>query len=280
MKEFFKKGIIKKVGVLLTTGMASVFALGVSAYPALGVKADEANNEIISVVSQVGEENAISVSDYKLAITLNENSTVDVSETVTVEFVGENSTSFYREIPQAFDKISNVTAVCAGNNEFSYMVTGDETSAIIQCFGGVKLGSVWTYELDYTVAIDSSLLGEEIVFSIVDEDWQTTIKNVEAEITLPDSIVNYDIYNADGEIAPDVAASISQDGKTIKVSSQPKAVAASSAIMVKVVLPDEDLIKDFNATMERAEEWIWPPLLPWLLAILVVVVCSILLIVF
>ncbi len=279
MTEFFKNGIVKKVGVLLATGMASVFAFGISAYPAVNATAEETNENII-VGAQIGDEEIVSVSEYKLAATINEDSTMDVSERVTVEFIDENATSFYREIPQAFDKVSNVTAVCEGNTEFTYVVTGDENSTTIECLGGVSVGSVWTYEIAYTVALDSSMLGAELVFSIVDERWQATIKNVEAEITLPNSIINYDIYNANGESAADVAASISQDGKTIKVSSQTEAVAASSAIMVKVVLPDADLLEDFNATMEQAEEWIWPPLLTWILAILVVALCGILMLVF
>ena len=78
---------------------------------------------------------------------------------------------------------------------------------------------------------------------------------MEAEISLPDSILAYDAYCGDESSKSDVTASVSEDGKSLIVSSKNReAEMASSAITVKITLPNEALIQDFGETMELAQQ--------------------------
>lgn len=275
MKE---NGKMKKFGLSLVTGLAAAFMLGVSAYPAVASAAEVSDGaDKVAVVGTSAGLEGVDVSAYKVAIAVNEDSTIDVSEKITVAFSEDGLTKFYRSIPQPTEKISEVSAVCQGNEAFTYEVVASEGVTTIDCYGGVEKGNAWTYELNYTVAIDAAALGDELVFNIVGEEWTETLENVEAEITMPDSIVYYDAYSGEGEDKSNVDASLSDDGKTIIVSSNKnEAVAVADAITVKILLPNDALIQDFDNTMAEAEKWIWPPLLTWILGILAALLCVVL----
>ncbi len=270
-----KNGKMKKFGLTFATGLAVAFMLGVSAYPAVAAESS-AQTDVAVIGTSVGMD-GVEVSAYKVAIDVNADSTIDVSEKITVAFLEDGLTKFYRSIPQPSEKISEVSAVCEGNEAFSFEVVNGDSQTTIDCFGGVAVGNAWTYEFNYTVSVATESLGDELVFNIVGEDWMNAIEDVQAEISLPNSIVYYDAYSGEGENKSDVDASLSEDGKTIIVSSnRNEAVAAADAITVKIVLPNDALIQDFNNTMDEAEKWIWPPLLTWILGILAALLCVVL----
>lgn len=257
-----RKEKMKKMISLAAAGVLMGLFTYVSAYPALEPKAEE-NEQVTIATSQAECEGVIDVADYNVEITVNDNYTVAVSEKMTVEFISENATSFYRTIPHAAEDVLEIAVNSEDNTELQYSVVETADGVKIECLGGVALGNVWTYEIDYTVALRAKTLTEEFVFNIIGEGWQNTAKNVVAKITVPDSIVNYDVYNANGEKVSNVSSALSENGKTITVSSnQTEAVAASSnAIMVKIYLPDEETIENFNIISEIATEKIWTPIM-------------------
>ena len=271
-----EKSKMEKFGLSLVTGLAAAFMLGVSAYPAVASATENQTDNVAVIGTSAGME-GVNVSAYKVAIAVNEDATIDVSEKITVTFVEDGLTKFYRSIPQAAEKISDVSAACEGNTEFSFEVVGDENATTIDCFGGVAVGNVWTYELNYTVSVNAETLGDELVFNIVGEEWMQSLKDVQAEITLPSSIVDYDAYSGADEDKSNVEASLSEAGKKITVSTNGQdAVAVSSAITVKITLPNDALMQDFSNTMAEAEKWIWPPLLTWILLALAASLCIVL----
>ena len=276
-----KKEKMKRICGLLSATLMFVLKAGVASYHALETKAEE-NEKVTVVATQTSGEGVIDVSDYEVVINVNEDYTVEVTETVTVKFVDETANSFYRSIPHSADAISSVSVSCEENAEFYYVLVEEFNSVKIECFGGVATDKEWTYEIGYTVALDANSINEQFVFNIINDGWQNTVENIVAQITLPDFIVNYDIYNGAGDNANGVSATFSADGKTLMVTSNnTQAVAASTdALMVKIYLPDAELLEDYKATMEVADQWIWPPLLTWVLAILCVIIFGILLVVF
>ncbi len=255
-----KKEKMKRCGGLAVAGLMLGLVTYVSVYPAISPKAEE--NEKVTVIStQTNGEGVIDVSDYTVAINVNEDCTVDVAEKVTVAFVSEQTDSFYRTIPHSVESILALSVSCENNAELRYTLVGEEDYAKIECFGGIAVGNVWTYEIEYTVALNETELTEEFAFNIINEGWQNTVENVVAKITLPDSIVNYDVCDGEGEKVSNVSTVLSEDGKTITVKSKKtEAVATSSnAIMVKIYLPDEEVIEDFHQITEQANEVIWTP---------------------
>ena len=257
-----KKKIMKRIGSLSAAGLLMGLIAYASVYPMTTANAE--NSEATTVLTtQTSDEGVIDVTDYEVEITVNNNYTVDVSERVTVEFVQEDTQSFFRVIPYAPDEVLALSVACRGNEALQYIVVEERDGVRIECLGGVELGSVWTYEIDYTVALRAKALTEEFVFNIINDGWQNTVDNVIAKITVPDSIVNYDVYNGVGGRAQNVSTALSEDGKTITVSSnKTEAVAAASnAITVKIYLPDEETIEDFNVVSELANEKIWTPIM-------------------
>lgn len=246
---------IKKVCLSVITCMSAGFLLGVSAYPALQASADVLEvKENVAVIGTAGAESVLDVSNYKVEITVNKNSTINVSENVTVAFLEDGATNFYRKIFKDVDQLTSVSVFCEGNEEFSYGVIAGQDETTIECYGGVECGAVWTYEFNYTIKADETELGNELVFNIIGEGWPETVENVEADISLPDAILSYGAYSGDGENASNVTASVSDDGKSLKVSSKNREAVASSAITVKIQLPSEALVQDFNETMELAQQ--------------------------
>ena len=267
---------MKRCGGLVTAGLLLGLVTYASVYPVISPKAEE--NEKVTVIStQTSGEGVIDVSDYTVSINVNEDCTVDVAEKVTVEFVSAEADSFYRTIPHSPESILSLKVSCENNADLRYTLVGEDDCAKIECFGGVAVGNVWTYEIDYTVALNENELTEEFAFNIVNEGWQNTVENVVAKITLPDSIINYDVCNGEGEKVSNVSTVLSEDGKTITVSSKKTgAVAASTnAIMVKIYLPDAEIIEDFNNISEQANELVWTPFMIAALIIgsLLAVVC-------
>lgn len=251
---------MKRCGGLVAAGLLLGLVTYASVYPVISPKAEE--NEKVTVIStQTSGEGVIDVSDYTVSINVNEDCTVDVAEKVTVEFVSAEADSFYRTIPHSPESILSLKVSCENNADLRYTLVAEDDCAKIECFGGVAVGNVWTYEIDYTVALNENELTEEFAFNIVNKGWQNTVENVVAKITLPDSIINYDVYNGEGEKVSNVSTVLSEDGKTITVSSKNSGTVATStnAIMVKIYLPDAEIIEDFNQINEQANEVIWTP---------------------
>ena len=152
-----KKKIMKRIGSLAVVGFLMGLFVSVATYPVVETKAEE--NEPLTVATlQTDSEGVIDVTDYEVEINVNNDYTVDVSERVTVEFVSENTQSFFRVIPYESSEILALAVACKGNEELQYTVFEEKGGVKIECFGGVELGSVWTYEIDYTVALRAKAL--------------------------------------------------------------------------------------------------------------------------
>lgn len=257
-----KKDKIKKICSVAAAGLLMGLFTYASVYSVVETKAQE-NDQITLATSQTENEGVIDVVDYNVEITVNNNYTVVVSEKMTVEFISETATSFYRTIPHVAEDVLAIEVTSEDNAELCYTVVETVGGVKVECFGGVALGNVWTYEIDYTVALRAKALTEEFVFNIIGGGWQNTAKNVVAKITVPDSIVSYDVCDGYGARVSNVSSSLSENGKTITVSSnQTEAVAASSnAIMVKIYLPDEETMEDFNIVSKEAKEKVWTPVM-------------------
>lgn len=281
-EKIMKKKNMKKIGGLLSATLMMGLTAGLASYPALATNAEE-NEKTTVVATQTSGAGVIDVSNYAVSINVNEDYTVDVAETVTVKFVDEQANSFYRYIPHSADVLSSVSVACEENADFYYVLVEEFNSVKIECFGGISVDNEWTYEIGYTVALDAESINEQFVFNIINDGWQNTVENIVAKITLPDYIVNYDVCNGVGDKANGVSAKLSDDGKTVTIkANNTQAVVASTtdALMVKIYLPDAELIEDYNKTMEVAEQWIWPPLLTWVLGFLCMIIFGILLVVF
>lgn len=266
IKDRIKKGL-----VALLSGMAAVLVLSVSVAPVFAVTAEETNaNENVAVIgTSTGLGEGVQVNDYKVAIDVKSDSTVDIAETISVEFTADGVKEFYRNIPRPVEQVAAVMVTCDGNNALDYSITASENTTLVTCFGGTEKGNAWTYELVYSFKVESFEAGRELVFSIVDE----SLGDASAEITLPKALVDYET-SADSVLS----TSLSLDGKKLTVSANEDEAVAVNAITVKITLPDMELVEDAKGILESSFVSMWLPMMPTVLVLVVLIACAIMMV--
>ena len=144
------------------------------------------------------------------------------------------------------------TAVCDTDESFAYEVTADEAMTTVYCEGGYEEDDA-TYELSYAFIQSEDGEDNESVLSVT-----KGADAVEVKISLGASIIYYDAY-LEGEEKETLSATLSEDCTSISVAPQDnKAVASSDVMMVKIIIPDQLLIEDFENTLKIAETELFP----------------------
>ncbi len=88
---------------------------------------------------------------YDVEMNVNTDRTIEVKESIDIEFLRGGFTMFYKSLPKD-SKYSNILAACEGNDEFTYYVDDNpDYSEFIDicCVGGADRGNRWTYEISY-----------------------------------------------------------------------------------------------------------------------------------
>ena len=112
------------------------------------------SNEENTLSASAATGDSIRIEKYDVEMTINENREVDVREKITVTFLKNNLTMFYRSLPIETARYENISASCEGNDAFSFYVKDNpDISGFfdINCVGNAQKGRTWTYEIRYTM---------------------------------------------------------------------------------------------------------------------------------
>lgn len=158
---------------------------------------------------------------YDVEMTVNADRTIEVKESIRVEFLRDGFTMFYKSLPKD-SKYSNIVAVCDGNPDFRYYVDDNpDYSEFIDvcCEGGADKGNVWTYDISYTM----EPLGEDVKngmrLDVVGFGTPFELNDVNVTINFPVSPLTCERYvgTYGSEQKQTVADGWSNDGKTLVI---------------------------------------------------------------
>lgn len=144
------------------------------------------------------------------------------------------------------------TVVCDSDDTFAYEVSASETMTTVYC-AGLSVDGDWTYELNYTFVQTADGEDNENLLSVT-----KGADVVEVKLSFGSEIIYYDAY-LEGEEKSDLSAVLSDDCTSITIGTQEnKAVAASDVMTVKIIIPDQLLVEDFENTWLLAEIELFP----------------------
>lgn len=141
---------------------------------------------------------------YDVVYDINSDRTMDVEETITVHFLGWNSTGFYRDIPvNAGDRVRNVRVTNADGSEADYDVDIEDSNFITVDIGDTtnKYDKTVTYILTYEYHITQPTNKNAIYLNPIGYGWECDILNATVTLKLPDGFdaakTKYYIGNTD-----------------------------------------------------------------------------------
>ena len=151
----------------------------------------------------------IAIKKLQADYTVNTDRTVDVVETIRVEFLSNGLTMFYHALPKENTRYTNVNAVCPGNEEFSFYVADNPDMSDfldINCVGGAQKGKVWDYTISYTMQHYGAASRDGMIIDLVGFGSSVAIHNAEVRVHFPEnSTLDYKVYSgtygADGNDA-------------------------------------------------------------------------------
>ena len=199
----------------------------------------------------------IKIHAFETEMTVMENRKVVVKERITVEFLGYGLTMFYRSLPLEGAKYGDITASCAGNDEFSYYVASNpDVSGFldINCVGNAQMGQTWTYDISYTMEnhFDTK---NQMTIDVIPFGFTVPLHNVKATVRFPSAITaeDYQLFVGYGTSSPETNgngelsfAKLSSDGKMLTFEADVLEMAYSESfgewvakgVTLDVTLPD------------------------------------------
>lgn len=186
---------------------------------------------------------------YDINMIVNENNTFDITETITVNFIGYNKHGIFRKIPlqntiTRLDgtkssnraKISNISVsdTYKTSNESGYKVLKIGSSS--QTVSGRK---TYTIKYNYNIGKDPLKDADELYFNLIGDEWDTNIKNVTFSITMPKSFDKTKLGFSSGYGTSTNSSNVNYTvtGNTINGSLRNKLYSAQ-ALTVRLTLPE------------------------------------------
>ncbi|MFI3260599.1 MAG: DUF2207 domain-containing protein [bacterium] len=148
---------------------------------------------VILPLSIYAEENYY-ISNYDIKINVNENNLLEITEIIDVYFL-EESFGIFRELPLSnnvfrldgtMDIIkSNISNLHVSEYYYSY-ATSDVLYLIVgDGVNGIVGDKQYIIEYDYQLSRDSTVSYDELYFNLIGTNWNSYIKNVNFQITMP-----------------------------------------------------------------------------------------------
>lgn len=219
-------------------------------------------------IASAASGDLIEVQRYEVDMTVRKDRKIEVKEKIKVEFLRSGLTMFYRSLSTNGARYSDITALCEGNDKFSYNVADnpDESGFIdINCVGNADKGKVWTYELSYIMEQATRTNAEGMIIDVVGFGWTVDLHNVSATVHLPEKPTSCEVYSDifGAQTQNNVLTSVSEDGKTITMSAPVLKLSQSGAydewvaggLTLEFTLPD-GAIKGYTASRMLTED-IW-----------------------
>jgi len=139
----------------------------------------------------------IAIEKYDVNMVVSRDRTIAVTENITVRFLGYGLSMFYRSLPTTGARYKDITATCAGNDEFHYYVASNpdvDGYIDINCEGNADHGKVWTYTLSYIMEQGTNAKKDGMIIDVVGFGWTVPLHNVTATVRLPQNPLSYNVH--------------------------------------------------------------------------------------
>ena len=139
----------------------------------------------------------LSVEKYDVWMRIKEDRKIEVVERITVRFLDDDLTMFYRSLPTDGARYENIQATCAGNDEFYFYVADNEEGGPfidINCVGNADLNKVWTYEISYLMEQGADTVKDGMTIDVIGFGWMIPLSNVSVQVQFPDKPTSTEIF--------------------------------------------------------------------------------------
>lgn len=181
MKERSSQRNVWRIGIFATLILSLIAVLGVFAPKT--AKADSSHS-------------GMACSRYDVNVTVNTDRTVLIQESITIEFLTNEYTMFYKALPK--DSIyTDIQATCSGNNEFTCYVEEDpyyDDFIDICMVGGAVKGAVWTYDISYVMSPAGEDVKNGMRLDVVGGGTAFPLNNVTVTVNFPDAPIECKRY--------------------------------------------------------------------------------------
>lgn len=139
----------------------------------------------------------IAVQRYDVNMQVRTDRKIEVNERITVQFLDDDLTMFYRSLPTDGARYENIVASCEGNDEFYYYVADNEDVGgfiDVNCVGNADFQKTWTYEISYVMEQDSNAIENGMLIDVVGFGWQVPLNDVRVQVDFPEKPLSYKVY--------------------------------------------------------------------------------------
>ena len=190
-----------------------------------------------------------SIESYNIYMNVNENNTFDITETISVNFTGNNKHGIFRKIPLR-NTLTRLDGTRSSNNaKISKIVMSDPyTSYNENGYKVLKIGSsnktvygnkTYTIKYNYNIGKDPLKDVDELYFNLIGDEWDTDIKSVTFTINMPKAFDKTKLGFSSGYIYSNDETNIyyTVDGNVIKGKTKNK-LSEGKALTVRLILPE------------------------------------------
>ena len=205
--------------------LALLFAVLILLFPLAFQKGNGGGMSAVTANADWSNDAKISVQKYDVHMILREDRKIEVQESVTVKFLRQGLTMFYRSLPTDGARYENIQAECKGNDGFYfYVADNEEVSGFIDinCVGNANAGKTWTYDLSYVMEQGADTLKNGMTVDVVGFGWQVPLNDVTVQVDFPQKPTSSEIY-ADvfgAESGNKVTQTWSNEGKTLTLYTE------------------------------------------------------------
>lgn len=144
----------------------------------------------LTASAQVRYNDLIHIQKYEVDMTVEKDRTVRVKERITVEFLKNGLTMFYRSLPKESARYYDISASCADGKAFSYTVENnpDNDEFIdINCIGGAEKGNVRTYDIAFCMqnGLNAGTKRSGMIIDVIPFGFTVDLHEVSATVRFP-----------------------------------------------------------------------------------------------
>jgi uncharacterized membrane protein YgcG len=200
-------------------------------------------------VSAISSSGGYTIESYNINMIVNEDNTFDITETISVNFTGDNKHGIYRKLPlknsiKRTDGTKSINRAKISNISVSdtYTISNESRYKVIKIGDANKTVSgqkIYTIKYTYNIGKDPLKNADELYFNLIGDEWDTSISNVTFTIVMPKSFDKTNLGFSSGSKSSinssDVIYTVT--GNTIKGALN-TTLYSEQALTVRLTLPE------------------------------------------
>ena len=163
-----------------------------------------------------------SVSSFQVEMEVREDRTIEVKEVIAVQLLGHESHGIIRDFPLGHGvTYSNINASCDHSDFDPYFQSDDSDFLSLYLRGdNYAVGQDRTYTITYLMTVPALKEEGYLPLNVIGYGWQTRLRNVSAKVTLPEGLIDYNIYSGEYGTKGNAYATHSRVENTVYISAQ------------------------------------------------------------